>query len=131
MKPVGLFLFAALLGATTAQAQSSPGQVTSVTEGLISAGMAIELGDKCSDVSVRMVRGLGFLQSLKSRLKEAGFTEAEIDAYIDDDAEKDRLEAIARDRLAQLGVIEGEAESYCRVAQGQISGETRVGWLLR
>lgn len=121
MKPVGLFLFAALLGATTAQAQSSPGQVTSVTEGLISAGMAIELGDKCSDVSVRMVRGLGFLQSLKSRLKEAGFTEAEIDAYIDDDAEKDRLEAIARDRLAQLGVIEGEAESYCRVAQGQIS----------
>ncbi len=117
--------------AGSAQAQSSPRDVTRVTEGLIAAGMAIELGDYCDDVSVRMIRGLNFLQGLKGELKDAGFTNAQIDAFVDDDAEKDRLEAIARGRLAELGVVAGDRSTYCTVAKGQIAQDTQVGQLLR
>ena len=127
---IPLALSVAVVG-SGAQAQSSPHEVSRVAEGLIAAGMAIELGDLCDDVSVRTLRGLSFLQGLKRHLRELGFSNDEIDAYIDDDEEKDRLEAIARGRLADLGVVTTEADTYCTVANEQIAQGTQVGQLLR
>ena len=125
-------LSAAVLGAVMAtSATANPGDVTRVTEGIIAAGMAAELDDNCGDVSVRMLRGLSFLQGLKSALRDEGYSNAEIDAWIDDDGEKDRLEAIARQRLSDLGVRTNDLASYCTVARGQIDQDTQIGRLLR
>jgi hypothetical protein len=125
-------LSAAVLGAVMAtSATANPGDVTRVTEGIIAAGMAVELDDNCGDVSVRMLRGLNFLQGLKSALRDEGYSNAEIDAWIDDDGEKDRLEAIARQRLSDLGVRTNDPASYCTVARGQIDQDTQIGRLLR
>lgn len=129
MKTVTTLICGLVLSATTATA--NPSNVERVTEGLIAAGMAIELGDKCGSVGVRMIRGLNFLQGLKSHLQDIGYSNAEIDAYIDNDAEKQRLEGIARDRLSALGARENDAASYCAVAQDQIAQGTQVGQLLR
>lgn len=117
------------LTATTASA--NPANVERVTEGLIAAGMAIELGDNCDGVSVRMIRGLNFLHGLKSHLQDLGYSNAEIDAYIDNRSEKARLETIARQRLNSLGVRTDDPASYCSVARGQIAQDTQVGRLLR
>lgn len=131
MKTMIPFVLCSAFVVSGAQAQSSPSDVAGVSEGLIAAGMAIELGDYCDDVSVRMIRGLNFLQGLKRDLRDAGFSEDEIDAYIDDDQEKDRLEAIARNRLSDLGVVTTDPATYCTAAQGQIAQGTQVGQLLR
>ena len=131
MKVLIPLAFSIAVFSSGAQAQSSPHEVNRVAEGLIAAGMAIELGDFCDDVSVRTLRGLGFLQGLKRHLRELGFSNDEIDAYIDDDDEKDRLEAIARGRLADLGVVTTEVDTYCTVAHEQIAQGTQVGQLLR
>jgi hypothetical protein len=121
-------LSAAVLGAVMAtSAMANPGDVTRVTEGIIAAGMAVELDDNCGDVSVRMLRGLNFLQGLKSALRDEGYSNAEID----DDGDKDRLEAIARQRLSDLGVRTNDPASYCTVARGQIDQDTQIGRLLR
>ena len=117
------------LTATTTTA--NPANVEHVTEGLIAAGMAIVLDDHCSDVSVRMLRGLNFLQGLKSHLQDLGYSNAEIDAYIDNRSEKARLETIARQRLNALGVRTDDPATYCTVARGQIAQGTQVGRLLR
>ena len=117
------------LTATTATA--NPANVERVTEGLIAAGMAIELDDNCNGVSIRMLRGLNFLQGLKSHLQSLGYSNAEIDAYIDNRTEKARLETIARQRLNSLGVRTDDAATYCTVARGQIAQDTQVGRLLR
>lgn len=124
---------AALLGLTFAatSASANPASVERVTEGLIAAGMAIELGDQCGDVRVRLLRGINFLQGLKSHLSDLGYSNREIDAFIDNDAEKDRLEEIARQRLSALGAVDGNGASYCTVARGQIFQGTQVGRLLR
>lgn len=112
-------------------ASANPANVERVTEGLIAAGMAIELGDKCDGVSVRMIRGLNFLQGLKSHLQDLGYSNAEIDAYIDNRTEKQRLETIARQRLNALGVRTDDGTTYCTVARSQIAEGTPVGRLLR
>ncbi len=121
----------ATVAVLSAPAYANPANVDRVTEGLIAAGMAIELGDKCDRVSVRMIRGLNFLQGLKSHLQDLGYSNAEIDAYIENRSEKQRLETIARQRLNALGVRVDDGSTYCTVAQGQIAEGTQVGRLLR
>ena len=116
---------------TGTMASANPANVERVTEGLIAAGMAIELGDNCTGVSVRLLRGLNFLQGLKSHMQSLGYSNAEIDAYIDNRSEKARLETIARQRLNALGVRTDDASSYCTVARGQIELGTQVGQFLR
>ena len=117
--------------AMATSAVANPANVERVTEGLIAAGMAIELDDHCGNVSVRMIRGINFLQGLKTHLQDIGYSNAEIDAYIDNRSEKARLETIARQRLNALGVRTDDPATYCAVAQAQISAGTQVGQLLR
>jgi hypothetical protein len=122
-------LFGLTMSATSATA--NPANVERVTEGLIATGMAYELGEKCDGVSARLLRGLNFLYGLKSHLQDLGYSNAEIDAFVDDRAEKDRLEAIACARLASLGVRTDDPATYCAVARSQIAQDTQVGRLLR
>lgn len=122
-----------VLAAVAGMAQAKPAlkDVSHVSEGLIAAGMAIELGDQCGDVSVRMIRGVSFLNGLKDHARSLGYSEAEIDAYVNDKVEKARLENVARGRLAALGAVPGDAASYCTVANAQIAQGSQVGQLLR
>jgi hypothetical protein len=120
--------------AMTAQAAAALGplkDVAEVRDGIIAVGMAIEIGDKCGSIEARYLRGLSYLNALKARASDLGYSDAEIDAYIDDDAEKDRLEALARQQLADLGVVVGDEASYCAVGAAQIAAGTPVGQLLR
>ncbi len=126
-------LLAATLVLTAGIAAANPPlkDVEYVREGLITAGMAIEIGDKCDSLSVRLIRGYNFLGDLKSHARGLGYTSAEIDAYVDDKVEKARLEGIARQRLADLGTVAGNADSYCTVGRAQIAAGTPLGRLIR
>lgn len=112
-------------------ANANPANVERVTEGLITTGMAHELSGKCNNVNSRMLRGLSFLFGLKLHLQDIGYSKSEINAFVNDRFEKDRLEVIARERLASLGVRTNDAATYCTVALSQIANDTPVGRLLR
>lgn len=118
-----------LAGSLSAQAQLR--DEPRVRDGIIYVGMAYEIAQKCDNIRARTLRGLTYLQSLRNTARNLGYSEAEIDAYIDDRAEKQRLEDIARAQLTALGTVTGDPASYCRVGQAQIAANTRVGWLLR
>ena len=128
---MALMAFGSVLPAGYLSSQTALKDVAEIRNGIIFVGMAYEISEKCDSVSARLFRGLGYLQSLRSRARELGYSEAEIDAYINDEAEKDRLEGIARARLAQLGVVPERKETYCAVGRAEIAANTRVGWLLR
>lgn len=117
--------------ATSLSAQTALKDVAEIRDGIIHVGMAYEISEQCDDISARTWRGLTFLQSLKNRASALGYSDAEIDAYVDDRAEKRRLEGVAREQLAMLGAVEGAPMSYCAVGAAQIAAKTRVGWLLR
>lgn len=134
MKKLALSVVLALATVFSAghlSAQTALKDVAKVRDGIIFVGMAYEISEKCDSINARLFRGLGYLQSLRSHARDLGYSEAEIDAYINDEAEKDRLEGIARAQLAQLGVVPGQEASYCAVGRAQMDANTRVGWLLR
>ena len=112
-----LLPFTFMLMATQASALPPLKDVPEIRDGIIAAGMAIEIGDKCDSISVRLLRGALFLNSLKSRAEELGYSRTEIDAYVDDKVEKARLEGIARAQLADLGAVTGQGDTYCTVGR--------------
>ena len=128
---IAVVAFGAVLSAGHLSAQTALKDVAKVRDGIIYTGMAYEISEQCDSINARLFRGLGYLQSLRRYAGELGYSQAEIEAYINNAAEKDRLEGIARAQLARLGVVPGESDSYCTVGRAQIAANTRVGWLLR
>ena len=122
---------AAVTFAGSLSAQSSPGDLPRVRDGIVYVGMAYEISEKCSSLSPRILRGIGFLEDLKAYAISQGFTDAQIDEYVDNKDEQRRLEGLARGLLADLGVVEGDESTYCAVGRAQMDQNTRVGWLLR
>ncbi len=124
-------LAALLLAPVVAQAQAaSIAEVPEITEGLIATAIAYEIGRVCGPVDGRRLQGLAFLLSLQSRARSLGFSQEEIDAYVEDEAEKARLEGIARERLTALGAVEGDEESFCAVGRAEMARGSQVGRLL-
>lgn len=105
--------------------------VAHVRDGIIAVGIAYEISERCSSLRPRLFRGLTYLNSLKNHARSLGYSEDEIDAYINDNEEKKRLEGIARAQLAALGAVVGEEETYCTVGRTQIERGNAVGYLLR
>ena len=126
-----LLPFTFVFMATQASALPPLKDAAEIRDGIIAVGMAIEIGDKCDSISVRLLRGGVFLSSLKSRAEELGYSRAEIDAYVDDKVEKARLEGIARAQLADLGAVVGQGDTYCTVGRSEMEAQTAVGRLLR
>ena len=127
----GLMAVLLTLGAGAAVAQPPLKDVEKISNGIVFTGMAYEISERCGSIDARLFRGINYLQSLRNHARELGYSDAEIEAYINDDAEKDRLEAIAREQLGLLGVVEGDEATYCAAGRAQIAANTRVGWLLR
>ena len=121
----------AVMFAGSLSAQTALKDVAKVRDGIIFVGMAYELSEKGDTINARLFRGFSYLQSLQNHARDLGYSDTEIDAYINDNTEKDRLETIARTQLSLLGVTEGDPDSYCTVGRAQIDANTRVGWLLR
>lgn len=119
------------LVAAPAAANPPLAEQAEISEGLIAAAIAYEIGDKCDSLDARLLRGIAFLNGLRSRASDLGYSDAEIDAYMDDRAEKRRLEAVARQRLRDLGGVEGDWDSYCAVGRDQMAAGSQIGQLLR
>ncbi len=135
MKKASLGITAAILAlvglAGAAAAQSALKDEARVRDGIVQVGMAYEISEKCGSLSARTFRGISYLQELKRYAQGRGYSDAEIEAYIDNKSEQRRLEGIARQQLALLGVVEGREATYCAAGRDQIARDTRVGWLLR
>lgn len=119
----------AIAGASTASAALK--DEAEIQERLIVIGMAYEIDQKCDDLSARLIRGLSALNAVETRAEELGYSETEIDSYVDDKVEKARLIEIAKSRLADLGAVTGQADTFCTVGQAQIDQGSPIGLLLR
>lgn len=111
-------------------ANAGLGQETEITEGLITVGIAYEISKKCDSLGGRRLRAMNYLLGLRSRAIEIGYSSSEIDAFIDNDSEKDRLEAIAHARLASMGAVAGRGDTFCTVGRSEMAQVTEIGKLL-
>jgi len=104
--------------------------VKSIDQGLFTVGLANEIRRKCPTISARVFYAIGVLQDLKREARSLGYTNAQIDAHVDSDVEKDRLRARGKAYMDARGLEQNEA-GFCALGREEIAQKTEVGALLR
>lgn len=132
MKKILILALGLTLGALPARANEVPlKDVPFVSEGIIATGIAYEIGRVCPSLTARVLAGIFFLYELQSYAYDLGYSKAEVDGFINDKDEKTRLESVARARLAEMGAMVDQPETYCAVGRQEIKLGSQIGKLLR
>jgi len=102
-----------------------------ISEGLIRFAIARHIHNRCEDISARQLRAFGYITSLVNMAEDMGYSRSEIRAYVDDEAEQDRVRALADERLAARGASPEQMDGYCTVGREEIAAGSEIGRLLR
>ncbi|WP_243612352.1 DUF5333 domain-containing protein [Shimia aestuarii] len=126
-------VFAACLAAPVSSAAARPHlrEATEINNGLFAVAIAREIKDYCPTINARYFRAFNFLSSLKRKARDMGYSDAEIEAYVDNDEEKARLRARGEAYLAAKGVSYDDPQSFCALGREEIQKSSQIGVLLR
>lgn len=102
-----------------------------VVNGFYNIGLADELRKNCDAIDARMFRAFSYIKSIERFAREAGYSDAEIDEFVDNKQEKEKLRARIRADLAKRGASPKTPEGYCTVGREEIAKGSAAGRLLR
>ena len=99
---------------------------------LIHAGIVAHIVEECDAFRgpSRLVRGAFFL-SLRNHARRLGASRAQIDAFVDDEAEQARLDTEVRRYIESTGAHPDNPASVCALGRAEIAAGTRIGRRLR
>lgn len=102
-----------------------------INDGLRSVAVAILIHENCPSISARLFKGMRYLKALESHALGLGFSQDEVDAFVDSRPDKDRLEREAKALVVEKGATPGDGASYCTVGEAEIAAKSQIGVLLR
>ncbi|QBY00155.1 hypothetical protein E2K80_04895 [Rhodophyticola sp. CCM32] len=102
-----------------------------IASGVLVAAIGRIVEDNCTDIERRNGRARLAVIPIYNRAVSLGYSRSEIFAYIDDETEKERVRAQARQWLAERGASESAPETICQVGRDEISAGSPIGRLLR
>lgn len=101
-----------------------------INDRLIAARIADRIRRECPTLDARVLYAYTQARALERYALDRGYSRAQVDAFLDDKAERQRIYAVAEDYMARNGVRKGDAESYCRLGRQEIANGTVAGSLL-
>lgn len=131
MRTAMIALLCTSLAATSAVAKPHLRNVAEIDDALLDLGIANIIRKQCPSISARMLRAVSYVRNLEKRAKALGYTDAEIKAYTDSDAEKARMRKRGAKYFAAKGVDTSNPESYCALGRAEIEKSSRIGSLLK
>lgn len=122
---------ATLLLAAPAFALEPLAEETHINDSLRAGRIGDVIRKTCPTISARMFVVLGKIEDLKGYALDKGYTRAEVEAFIKNPEQKQRLRAEADAYLAAAGAVPGQPETYCAVGEAEIAKGSLIGELLR
>ena len=105
--------------------------VPQIDDKMLWVALAIEIGDRCETIAPRTARGLNYLWRLRTEARRLGYTDAEIRAYVDSDAEKDRMRGRGEAYVRAHGLNPEKDADLCKLGQAEIAKGSQIGAFLR
>ena len=115
---------------TPAAALEPLSQERYINDRLIAARIADRIRRECPTLDARVLYAFTQARALERYALDKGYTRQQVDAFMDDRAERQRIYAVAEDYMARNGVRKGDAESYCRLGRQEMANGTVAGSLL-
>lgn len=129
MKFLPLALIGAMLAAPAA-ALEPLSQEKHINDRLIAARIADRIRRSCPSIDGRIFYAYGEARKLKTYARDKGYSNAQIDAFLDSKADKQRIYAVAEDYLTRKGARANDPQSFCAVGRQEIAKNTIIGSLL-
>ncbi|GGH21517.1 NADH dehydrogenase subunit E [Cribrihabitans marinus] len=126
-----VILAAALLWAGMAHAKPPLREVEEIDNELYYIAIANEIDKRCDAISGRRFKAINVMWGLKRKANDLGYSDAEIRAYVDSDAEKARMRRKGEAYLSANGVGDRKPESFCALGRAEIKRNSAIGVYLR
>ncbi len=132
MNPVKAALAALILSAPATAAPALPPLENNarVMGELVAGEVGYQIQKHCPSIDARKVRALFKLNELANYARSLGYSDDDFRAISKDGAARAKRDALVAAYLKQNGVVEGDAESYCRLGREEIEKNTLTGSLL-
>lgn len=127
----GMALAIATASAPAAEAREPLSAEAHVTRQLVAARVADRIRRECPSIGANMVRAFAAAQALKAYAQGKGYSDAEIDTFLKDRTERERIYAQAEAYMAARGVRPGDVQSYCALGYAEIEARSVAGSLIR
>lgn len=131
LKPLGLTLAFCVTVSSAAAANPPLRDVAYVDDGLFHVAVADVIRKGCGDIDPRIFKAISVLRDLKNHASSLGYSDAEIDAFVDSDVEKDRMRARGAKLFKSRGVNPEIPDDLCRMGREEIAQKSAIGVLLR
>ncbi|WP_312529970.1 DUF5333 domain-containing protein [Paracoccus sp. (in: a-proteobacteria)] len=118
------------VAATPAFALGPLSQEKYINDRLIAARIADRIRRECKTYDARMMYAWGQARALKKYARAQGYTEAQIDTFLDSKEEKKRIYAVAEDYLKRKGAKKGDPESFCAVGAQEFAQNSYIATFL-
>ena len=128
-----IFVGLTALSLVTTQAVAKPAlrDVKAVDDNMLWVALALEISNKCGEISARKVKGISFLWSLKRKANSLGYSDTEIDTYRNSNAEKARIRARGEKYVKAKGLNPSVTVDLCKLGHAEIAKNSQIGALLR
>jgi len=109
---------------------ASLSQETDINDALFEITVANEIRKECDSISPRIFEALGRMRKLKAEARKRGYSEAEIDAYVNNEAEQQKMRERRNAYLRANGAEPNDGPSLCALGRREIAKRSRIGALL-
>ncbi|MFY9211680.1 MAG: DUF5333 domain-containing protein [Aestuariivita sp.] len=116
---------------SAAAAKPSLRDVPAINDGLFHVAVANVIRKGCSSIDARFFKAISTLREIKSQAIALGYTQQEIDAFVESDVEKDRMRARGAKLFQARGVDPNNPDDLCRMGREEIAKNSPVGVLLK
>jgi len=116
-----------------ARAESRPDLVTEehINRSLLSAAISVGIARACPTMEVRQIYGLFKALELRNYARRLGYSDEEIEAFVESSEQQDRMKDWAIRYMTQQGVELDNNDTYCALGKYEIERKSLTGRLLR
>jgi Family of unknown function (DUF5333) len=126
-----MMILALMMGmATPALALPPLSENAYINDRLIQASVADRIRKECPSISARFAYAYSQARALQRYALDLGYTDAEIEAFLDSKPDKKRVKAAAEAYLAANGAVSGIADGFCALGAKEIASQTVAGSLI-
>ncbi len=121
------------ISAGAAGANAKPGlkHEADINEGLLFIAAADKIRRACDGIGGRLFKAQSYANALKDAAADRGYTDDEIDAYINSSENKAEMRARRNAFFHSRGASNLDAESLCALGREEIAKKSRIGRLLK
>ncbi len=125
-------MVSASIAASAVAAQNPPpiNQEEHINDSLIAAAVGALILENCASIKPRYFVIAGKVKALESYALDQGYTEDQVDAFLDDKEEKKRVRREANAYLRALGVVKDDPDTYCAAGKTEIANQTLTGEMI-